>query len=201
MPAVLHLTMLLAMAFMEAGLQWQDWLYRGADGLYHTPPSRGWGDLTTAGLIAHVAINAFVGLAIVSFMALFEEIGWRAWLLPRLNDRFGARWAILTVAMIWALWHVPFELSGILHIEGVSPAKLALVVPPGTMAAALILGWLWIRTESVWLVAIGHGALNNWGQYALQIHERHSEYECGSHRSCFWLSRPSHNGDSLALGR
>jgi membrane protease YdiL (CAAX protease family) len=167
MPVVLHLAMLPAMAFIK-GLQWQDWLSPQSDGLYHTPPSRGWGNLTVQGLIGHIVINAPVGLAIVSFMAFFEEIGWRAGLLPRLKDELGARWAIVAVAMIWALWHVPFELSGILHIEGVSPIKLALIVPPGTMAAGLILGWLWIRTESVWLVSITHGALNNWGQYAFK---------------------------------
>ena len=168
MPAVLHLTMLPTMTFTERGLQWQDWLRSQSDGLYHTPPSRGWGVLTIQGLIGHIAVNAFVGLAIVSFMAVFEEIGWRAWLLPRLKDRLGARRAVVVVAILWALWHVPFELSGILHIDGVSPTEVALVVPPGTMAAGLILGWLWLRTESVWLTAIAHGALNNWGQYAFK---------------------------------
>jgi membrane protease YdiL (CAAX protease family) len=46
--------------------------------------------------------------------------------------------------------------------------KLALTLPLGTVAAGLILGWLWLRTESIWLVAIAHGALNNWGQYAFK---------------------------------
>jgi membrane protease YdiL (CAAX protease family) len=46
--------------------------------------------------------------------------------------------------------------------------QLALIIPPGTMATGLILGWLWLRTESIWLVAIAHGALNNWGQYAFK---------------------------------
>ncbi len=36
------------------------------------------------------------------------------------------------------------------------------------MIVGLIIGWLWIRTESIWLVAIAHGALNNWGQYAFK---------------------------------
>jgi CAAX protease family protein len=65
------------------------------------------------GLIGHIALNALVVLAIVSFMAIFEEIGWRAWLLPRLKDRLGARRAVVVVAIIWALWHVPFEFCGI----------------------------------------------------------------------------------------
>jgi membrane protease YdiL (CAAX protease family) len=136
--------------------------------LYQTPPSLGWGTLTIYGLIGHIGLNAVIGLAIVSFLAFFEEIGWRAWLLPRLMERMGARYAVVVTGVIWALWHVPFELSGILHIDGVSPMKLALTMPFGTLAAGIIMGWLWLRTESIWLVSIAHGALNNWGQYAFK---------------------------------
>lgn len=167
MPAVLHAVMLPLMA-AQAGLPWQDWLTPQADGLYHTPASRGWGVLTRQGLVGHIAINAIVGLAVVSFLALFEEIGWRVWLLPRLMDRIGARRAVFAIAIIWALWHVPYQLSGIQHIAGVSPMELALTIPIGTMAAGLILGWLWLRTESIWLVAIAHGSMNSWGQYAFK---------------------------------
>lgn len=168
MPAVLHLAMLPSMVFIEGRLQWQDWLSPQADGLYHSSPSRGWGNLTIQSLIAHIAVNALVGVAIVSFLAFFEEIGWRGWLLPRLKDRLGARRAIVAVAILWAVWHVPFELSGIQHIDDVSPIKLALVTPLGILAAGLVLGWLWMRSRSIWLVSIAHGALNNWGQYAFK---------------------------------
>jgi hypothetical protein len=41
-------------------------------------------------------------------------------------------------------------------------------MPVGIFASGLILGWLWLRTESIWLAAIAHGALNNWGQYAFK---------------------------------
>ena len=41
-------------------------------------------------------------------------------------------------------------------------------LPFGIMITGLIIGWLWLRTESIWLVAIAHGALNNWGQYAFK---------------------------------
>jgi membrane protease YdiL (CAAX protease family) len=107
-------------------------------------------------------------LIMVSFLALFEEVGWRAWLLPRLVTRIGARRAVAATSIIWALWHVPFQLSGIQYIGGVSSLRLSLAVVPGTIAAGLILGWLWLRTESIWLVAIAHGASNNWGQYAFK---------------------------------
>ena len=63
---------------------------------------------------------------------------------------------------------MPYQISGIQHIDGVSPATLAFVVPFGTTGAGFILGWLWLRTQSIWLVAIAHGALNAWGQYAFK---------------------------------
>jgi uncharacterized protein len=167
-PGVLHAVMLPLMSRIGGGVQWQDWLVQEADGLYHAPASRGWGALTIQGLVAHIVVNALIGLIVVSFLAFFEEVGWRAWLLPRLVDRIGARRAVVASSIIWALWHVPFQLSGIQYVEGVSPLRLSLTVVPGTVAAGLILGWLWQLTESIWLVAIAHGASNNWGQYAFK---------------------------------
>jgi len=167
-PGVLHAVVLPLLAAIEGRVPWQDWLTPQTDGLYHTPAARGWGTLTVQGLAGRIVLNAFVGLAIASFLAFFEEIGWRAWLLPRLVDRIGARRAVVVSAIVWALWHVPFQLSGIQHIDGVSPMHLALTLPPGIMVAGLILGWLWLRTDSIWLVAIAHGALNAWGQYAFK---------------------------------
>ena len=41
-------------------------------------------------------------------------------------------------------------------------------MPIGVVGAGLVIGWLWVRTESIWIVAMAHGALNNWGQYAFQ---------------------------------
>jgi membrane protease YdiL (CAAX protease family) len=167
-PGTLHAATLPVLVALEGRLPWQDWLKPAADGLYHTPISRGWGVLTVEGLVGRIVLNAVAGLAIVSILAFFEEIGWRGWLLPRLRDRLGARSAVVVTAISWALWHVPFQLSGVQHIDGISPARLASTLPIGIMIAGLILGWLWLRTESIWLVSIAHGALNNWGQYAFK---------------------------------
>jgi len=109
-----------------------------------------------------------VGIIMGSILSFFEEVGWRAWLLPRLADRMGARRAVVATAIIWALWHIPFQLSGIQHIDGVSPVNLALTLPFGIFAAGLVIGWLWVKTESIWVVTLAHGALNSWGQYAFK---------------------------------
>jgi membrane protease YdiL (CAAX protease family) len=168
MPLVMHAVMLPAAA-LAGGLQWQDWLTPQADGLYHTPASRGWGVLTATGLAGRIAMNAVAGLIIVSVLAFFEEVGWRAWLLPRLVSRMGARRAVVLSAVIWALWHTPYALSGIQHLDGVPATVTALITPIGIVGAGLIIGWLWLRTESIWMAALAHGALNNWGQYAFKF--------------------------------
>jgi membrane protease YdiL (CAAX protease family) len=176
-PVVLHATMLPLMAVMEGHLPWQAWLTPAADGLYHTPESRGWGDVTSGELLSRIALNATIGLIIVSFLAFFEEVGWRAWLLPELSDRMGVRKAVVASVLLWALWHTPYALSGVHHLEGVSVALTAVVMPIGQVGAGLIIGWLWIRTQSIWIVMIAHGSLNNWGQYALKYMEGTGEHD------------------------
>jgi membrane protease YdiL (CAAX protease family) len=168
MPVVLHAVMLPLTAIFEGSLPWQEWLTPQADGLYHTPESRGWGAVTIHGLVGRIAANAGVGIVIVSLLVFFEEVGWRAWLLPRLVDRMGARGAVVIASVVWAFWHTPFALSGIHHLEGVSAVGTAVIMPIGQVGAGLVIGWLWLRTESMWMVIIAHGALNNWGQYAFK---------------------------------
>ena len=170
-PSLLHSVMMPLTAALEGGLPWQDWLTPGADGLFHNPADRGWGTLTTGGLAARLAMNALVGLAVVSGLAFFEEIGWRAWLLPRVVAKSGPRRAVLIVAMLWALWHVPFIVSGMYPAFNARPGVLQLtaVMVMGNIAFGLVIGWLWLRTESIWIVTLAHGSLNNWGQYAFKF--------------------------------
>jgi membrane protease YdiL (CAAX protease family) len=167
-PVTLHAAMLSTIAGVGA-LPWAEWLTPASDGLYHSPDTHGWGVLTPQGLVVRVVLNAVVGIVVVSALAMFEEIGWRGWLLPQLMRRMSARRAVVISAIVWAVWHVPFGLSGIQHIDGMSPLRVASLIPFGTVAAGLVIGWLWVRTESIWIVAVAHGAFNNWGQYAFKF--------------------------------
>lgn len=40
--------------------------------------------------------------------AILEEIGWRGFLLPHLQAKYSAWISTLFLALIWALWHLPF---------------------------------------------------------------------------------------------
>ena len=169
MPAVMHAVMLPGATALWGGLPWANWLTPEADGLYHTSAARNWGVLTPAGLAARMAANIVVGLAANSTLAFFEEVGWRAWMLACLLDHMNIRRAVTVSALIWAFWHTPFALGGIHHLPGIPTVLVVLTLPILTIGAGLVIGWLWIRTESIWTVALAHGALNNWGQYAFKF--------------------------------
>ena len=169
LPIAIHAVALPAAMVLEGGLPWSHWLVPADDGLIHAPAERGWGVLTPTGLSRRIALNAAVGLVIVSVLAFFEEIGWRAWMLPRLVTRFGEGGGAAASAAIWATWHVPYALSGIQHVENVPTPALIMLMPLGNIGAGLFLAWLWLRTRSIVLASLAHGSLNNWGQYAFKF--------------------------------
>ncbi len=92
---------------------------------------------------------------------LGEELGWRAYLLPRLMP-LGGRKAILVTGVIWGAWHWPLIAMG--HNYGLSypgaPWLGMLVMVWFTVVFGTFLGWATLRSGSVWPAVIGHGVLN-----------------------------------------
>jgi membrane protease YdiL (CAAX protease family) len=175
LPLAIHAVALPGVAVLEGRLPWIQWLTPGPDGLFYTPQELGWGGLALPALIGRIVINAAMGLMIVSFLAFFEEIGWRAFMLPRLVDLFGTRRGAAVSALIFALWHVPFAISGVQHVENVSPQALALVSVVGQFGAVYF--WLWLKTGSILLASLAYGAFNNWGQYAFKFMSTSGEHD------------------------
>jgi membrane protease YdiL (CAAX protease family) len=62
-----------------------------------------WGDLNITG--SWWKVIAFT--PVMLFFGGLEEVGWRGYLQPKLENRFGFIVATLVFAIIWALWHVP----------------------------------------------------------------------------------------------
>ncbi|WP_437584056.1 lysostaphin resistance A-like protein [Paramicrobacterium sp. CJ85] len=99
-----------------------------------------------------------VGSVINMVPALGEEIGWRGWLLPTLL-RLGTVPALLLSGAIWGLWHAPLVLLG--YNYPTAPVWLAVpLMMASCIAMGAVLGWLRIRSGSVWPAALGHGAFN-----------------------------------------
>ena len=78
---------------------------------------------------------------------MLEELGWRGFAQPRLQERFSPLTANLILAALVTLWHLPLIPTG----------DYAWIYIPGTMAVTLIYGWVYNATGgSVLLTLIMH---------------------------------------------
>lgn len=76
-----------------------------------------------------------------------EEIGWRGFALPRLQERFGGLRASMIVGVVWCVWHaMMYDLGGTLP-------WLALHLP-FFVAGSVFFTWLWNRTGGSLLLAV-----------------------------------------------
>ena len=92
-----------------------------------------------------------------------EELGWRGFALPRLQERFSPVRATLVLGTIWGLWHLP-----LLRVEdnaGHDLATLPLIAMliwtlGGFIAYAFTYTFALNRTGSVFLCMVLHAAYN-----------------------------------------
>ena len=86
-----------------------------------------------------------------------EEVGWRGFALPRLQERLGAVYASLVVGLLGGLWHLPLFFYPQAVQSGLSfPLFLA-----GTLSASILFTWIFNGTGgSLFLVSVLHSSLN-----------------------------------------
>lgn len=113
----------------------------------------------SVGLLAVLQIALVPLAAVVGVLpALGEEIGWRGWLLPKLMP-LGAVPAILVSGVVWGTWHAPVLLLGY-NYPG-TPGWLAVAsMTAMCVLVGAVLGWVRLRSGSVWPAALGHSAFN-----------------------------------------
>jgi membrane protease YdiL (CAAX protease family) len=102
-----------------------------------------------AALPMTIALQIFTG-------AMGEELGWRAFLLPRLERRLTPRIAALVMAINWALWHLPAFFFPGLPQQHLPPVAFLLMVA----AFGIFLALLFNRTGNVVSTMLAHFSFN-----------------------------------------
>jgi membrane protease YdiL (CAAX protease family) len=98
-----------------------------------------------------------VFLYVLFLSVLGEEIGWRGYALPRLQESRSALIASLIIGVMWGFWHLPlFWIEGNFHQE----IPLSLFVLQD-VALSIVLTWLYNGTGgSLLIVHLFHAASN-----------------------------------------
>ncbi len=99
-------------------------------------------------------------------LSLGEELGWRGYLLPRL-EFLGAWAAVLLTGLLHALFHLPIIFLTTLYHPGANKLVLVPLFVVSLSAVGMFLGYLRLRTGSVWPAVLGHSAHNSiWAAFA-----------------------------------
>jgi uncharacterized protein len=106
---------------------------------------------TIFGVLFLFAFHIFPG------SAMGEEIGWRGFVLPRMQARNSALKASLIIGILWGCWHLPLWLTGTEShsISLYSPFVIAVI------ASSVMSTWLYNNTRgSLLIIVLYHAAIN-----------------------------------------
>lgn len=112
-----------------------------------------------------IITSAFFYITILSLipnmiMALGEELGWRGFLVPEMNNWLGFKRTALFSGVIWAAWHLPGILSGN-YGSSATPLWYQLTCfSIMVISGAVILAWIRLKSGSVWPAVIFHATHN-----------------------------------------
>lgn len=96
---------------------------------------------------------------LLAFVAFFgEEYGWRYYLQPMLQKRFGLRTGVIILGILWGLWHLP------INFFYYSPGA-GLISAAGQQITCITLGiffaYAYMKTDNIWVPVILHYLNNN----------------------------------------
>jgi membrane protease YdiL (CAAX protease family) len=94
-----------------------------------------------------------------------EDLGWRGFMLPALQERFSALVSSLLVGVAWAGWHLPLFVNAT-TTHGGWPLSQQLLWMVSILAGSILWTWMYNSTGgSVLAVAVFHAGINTMGIY------------------------------------
>lgn len=96
----------------------------------------------------------------LSFSAFFgEEYGWRYYLQPLLQKKFGLRKGVILLGIIWGLWHLPLNFF---YYTSPSMGIISVVTQIITcITLGVFFAYIYMKTENIWITVIAHYINNN----------------------------------------
>jgi membrane protease YdiL (CAAX protease family) len=114
-------------------------------------------DLAALGHVDYLGEVGIVGALIVWTLSfgLGEELGWRGFAQGKLEHRHSFLRSAVILGIIWALWYLPYFFYRDTFIAmglRMFPFYLLNIIP-----GAILLAWLYKRTQSILAVSVWHG--------------------------------------------
>lgn len=105
-------------------------------------------------LLAVLPVNFF--LVFAAFLG--EEYGWRYYLQPLMQKRFGLRGGVLLLGVVWGIWHLPVDLF---YYTQDSQLLMVLAQQITCITLGIFFAYAYMKTENIWVPVALHFLNNN----------------------------------------
>ena len=137
--------------------------YAGAYWFDYVEWNPGGGKWDSPGRVAlNLTLRLVFGALFGTLAAMGEELGWRGYLQPRL-DELGVRRSLLLVIGVEIVWHIPIFLA-VGFVVGESFALTIVLFAVLKLALTPLWTWGTYRTGSIWAAAFFHSLHNTFSQ-------------------------------------
>lgn len=109
-----------------------------------------------------ISVAPVVGAYI--YATFLEEYGWRYYLQPRLQKKFGLIRGVLLLAVLWEIWHYPSLIHFWVTFDPITSLQLILLRLAVVVSLSVFIGFVYLKTNNIWAAASIHFLYNNFPQ-------------------------------------
>lgn len=119
-----------------------------------------WINTIKGNLIQEILMIVQLPLSFVLTYAAFfgEEYGWRYYLQPVMQKKFGTRNGVLLLGLVWAVWHIGADFMFYTRDSGPMMFVSQIIT---CVSIGIFFGYAYMKTQNIWVPVIMHYLNNN----------------------------------------
>ena len=103
-------------------------------------------------------IGLFINYPLTIIAFLGEEYGWRYFLMPIMQKKFGMKLGVILLGIVWGLWHIPVDTM--FYTEDSVPQMIVGQIIT-CVFIGIFLGYAYLKTNNIWVPVAMHFLNNN----------------------------------------
>lgn len=103
-------------------------------------------------------VNVIINYVLTFILFFGEEYGWRYFLQPRMQQKFGLRCGVILLGIAWGLWHTPLDFM--YYTTTCGPQMLVNQIIT-CIAYSIFFGYAYMKTQNIWIPVMLHYLNNN----------------------------------------
>ena len=115
-------------------------------------------EMFTSPLSITIWITILINLPLTFLMFLGEEYGWRYYLQPIMQKKFGVTLGTILLGIVWGVWHLGADLMFYTTETGAQQLVSQIIV---CISFAIFFGYAYMKTRNIWVPVIMHFFNNN----------------------------------------